>query len=70
MKPNWPVIRSLTNELKTCKATVAEIKLKKDALVEKAREKITPEEAKALDFGTLEKHFTYYRNGLCKPLRA
>ena len=38
----------LTNELKTCKATVAEIKLKKDALVEKAREKITPEEAKAL----------------------
>ena len=38
----------LTNELKTCKATVAEIKLKKEALVEKAREKITPEEAKAL----------------------
>ena len=38
----------LANELKTCKATVAEIKLKKDALVEKAREKITPEEAKAL----------------------
>jgi type I restriction enzyme M protein len=38
----------LTNELKTCKATVAEIKLKKDALVEKAREKITPEEAKSL----------------------
>ena len=38
----------LTNELKTCKATVAEIKLKKDALVEEAREKITPEEAKAL----------------------
>ena len=38
----------LTNELKRCKATVAEIKLKKDALVEKAREKITPEEAKVL----------------------
>jgi type I restriction enzyme M protein len=38
----------LTNELKTCKATIAEIKLKKEALVEKARENITPEEAKEL----------------------
>ena len=38
----------LTNELKTCKATVAEIKAKKEDLVAKAREKITPEEAKVL----------------------
>lgn len=38
----------LTNELKTCRATIAEIKAKKEALVEKAREKITPEEAKVL----------------------
>ncbi len=39
---------ALTMELRDCKATIAEIKLKKEALVEKAREKITPEEAKAL----------------------
>ncbi|WP_288955220.1 type I restriction-modification system subunit M [uncultured Polaribacter sp.] len=39
---------ALTNELKTCKATIAEIKAKKEDLVAKAREKITPEEAKAL----------------------
>lgn len=38
----------LTNELKTCKATVAEIKAKKEDLVAKAREKITPDEAKVL----------------------
>lgn len=38
----------LANELKTCKATIAEIKLKKEALVEKAREKITEEVAKEL----------------------
>ncbi|XMO86745.1 type I restriction-modification system subunit M [Algibacter sp. AS12] len=38
----------LTNELKTCKAAVAEIKSKKEDLVAKAREKITPEEAKVL----------------------
>ncbi|NIJ45142.1 type I restriction enzyme M protein [Wenyingzhuangia heitensis] len=38
----------LTNELKTCKATIAEIKAKKEDLVAKAREKITPEEAKVL----------------------
>ncbi len=38
----------LEQELKTCKATIKEIKDKKDDLVEKAREKITPEEAKAL----------------------
>lgn len=38
----------LTNELKTCKATIAEIKKKKDELVEMAREKITPQEAKEL----------------------
>jgi type I restriction enzyme M protein len=38
----------LTNELKTCKATIAEIKAKKEDLVAKAREKITPEEAKGL----------------------
>ncbi|EGV43665.2 type I restriction-modification system subunit M [Bizionia argentinensis JUB59] len=38
----------LTNELRTCKATINEIKAKKEDLVEKAREKITPEEAKAL----------------------
>ena len=60
----------LTNELKTCKATVAEIKLKKDALVEKAREKITPEEAKALILERWQDTLTYNRNGLCKPLRA
>ena len=35
-------------ELKTCKATIKEIKDKKEELVEKAREKITPEEAKEL----------------------
>lgn len=39
---------ALTNELKTCKATIAEIKAKKEDLVAKAREKITPDEAKAL----------------------
>ena len=38
----------LTNELKTCKATIAEIKAKKEDLVAKAREKITPDKAKAL----------------------
>lgn len=38
----------LTAELKTCKATINEIKAKKEDLVEKAREKITPDEAKAL----------------------
>lgn len=38
----------LTNELRTCKATISEIKQKKEELVEKAREKITPEEAKEL----------------------
>ena len=38
----------LTNELKTCKATIAEIKAKKEDLVARAREKITPEEAKVL----------------------
>ncbi|WP_405350445.1 type I restriction-modification system subunit M [Nonlabens sp. Asnod3-H03] len=38
----------LTAELKTCKATITEIKAKKEDLVEKAREKITPEEAKTL----------------------
>jgi type I restriction enzyme M protein len=39
---------SLEKELKECKATVKEIKDRKDELVEKAREKITPDEAKAL----------------------
>jgi type I restriction enzyme M protein len=38
----------LEQELKTCKATIKEIKDKKDDLVEKAREKITPNEAKEL----------------------
>lgn len=38
----------LTNELKTCKATIKEIKDKKEDLVAKAREKITAEEAKVL----------------------
>lgn len=38
----------LAKELKTCKATIKEVKEKKAELVEKAREKITPEEAKAL----------------------
>ena len=38
----------LTNELKTCKATITEIKAKKEDLVAKAREKITPDEAKGL----------------------
>lgn len=40
--------KALEDELKTCKATIKEIKDKKDDLVTKAREKITPEEAKAL----------------------
>ncbi len=39
---------NLTNELKECKATIAEIKAKKESLVAKAKEKITPEEAKEL----------------------
>ncbi len=38
----------LKAELKICNATIAEIKKKKDELVEKAREKITPDEAKEL----------------------
>lgn len=38
----------LEQELKSCKATIKEIKDKKDDLVEKAREKITPDEAKEL----------------------
>jgi type I restriction enzyme M protein len=38
----------LTNELKNCKATIAEIKEKKEALVERARGKITSDEAKEL----------------------
>jgi len=39
---------ALTNELKTCRATIKEIKEQKEKLVEKAREKITAPEAKAL----------------------
>ncbi|WP_299253793.1 type I restriction-modification system subunit M [uncultured Lacinutrix sp.] len=39
---------ALTLELRDCKATIAEIKAKKEDLVAKAREKITPEEAKVL----------------------
>ena len=38
----------LENELKTAKATIKEIKEKRDELVEKARAKIKPDEAKAL----------------------
>src|SRR5690606_2062347 len=38
----------LTNELKTCRATIKEIKDKKEDLVAKARENITSEEAKVL----------------------
>lgn len=38
----------LTNELKACKATIAEIKQKKEALVEKARERITSDDAEEL----------------------
>lgn len=38
----------LQNELRIAKATIKEIKEKRDELVEKAREKITPNEAKAL----------------------
>jgi type I restriction enzyme M protein len=38
----------LEQELKSCKATIKEIKDKKDDLVEKARESISPEEAKTL----------------------
>lgn len=38
----------LEQELKCCKATIKEIKDKKDDLVEKARERIIPEEAKEL----------------------
>lgn len=39
---------ALEKELKDCKATIKEIKDRKEELVEKAREKITPDEAKAL----------------------
>lgn len=39
---------ALAQELKKCNASIAEIKAKKDDLVEKAREKITPEEARIL----------------------
>jgi len=38
----------LDKELKTCKATISEIKFKKEDLVAKARESITSEEAKVL----------------------
>jgi type I restriction enzyme M protein len=38
----------LTNELKSCRATIKEIKDKKELLVERAREKITSDEAKPL----------------------
>lgn len=38
----------LNNELKTCRATIKEIKDKKEDLVAKAREKITADEAKVL----------------------
>ncbi len=38
----------LTSELKNCRATIKEIKDKKEDLVARAREKITPEEAKVL----------------------
>ena len=38
----------LEQELKDCKATIKEIKAKKDELVQKARQKISPEEAKEL----------------------
>lgn len=38
----------LENELKTCKATIKEIKDRRDELVEKARENITPDQAKDL----------------------
>lgn len=40
-----------TQELKDCKAAIKEIKDKKEALVTKAREKITPQEAKELILG-------------------
>jgi type I restriction enzyme M protein len=39
---------ALEKELKECKATIKEIKDRKDELVERAREKITPDEAKTL----------------------
>lgn len=39
---------NLTNELKDCKATIAEIKARKESLVAKAKENITPEEAQEL----------------------
>ena len=38
----------LTNELRQCKATIAEIKARKESLVAKAKEKITAEAAKEL----------------------
>ncbi len=39
---------ALANELKECKATITEIKAKKETLVEKAKEKISPQEAQEL----------------------
>ncbi len=39
---------NLELELRTCRATIKEIKAKKDELVQKAREKISPTEAKTL----------------------
>ena len=39
---------ALQTELKTCKSTIKEIKDKKDELVQKAKEKIAPDEAKEL----------------------
>jgi len=47
----------LKTELKTCNATIAEIKKKKEELVEKAREKITPDEAKELIIARWNKIF-------------
>ncbi|WP_253274025.1 type I restriction-modification system subunit M [Flammeovirga sp. OC4] len=45
----------LEQELKVCKATIKEIKAKKDELVEKAREKISQKEAKELILERWEK---------------
>lgn len=42
---------ALANELKECKATITEIKAKKETLVEKAKEKILPQEAQELILG-------------------
>ena len=65
-------------ELKQCKRVIKEIKERKDALVAKAREKISPDEAKALILNrwartlhnTINEYLTQYSRSLCGKLEV